>query len=147
MMMVIGDDHDSDEDYNCYSIDGLVDDTDVVVDDDYHHDEGEEEEEEERENVDVANDIDSDGSSILDADLSVDSMNSTFDCRLEESYSNNDFDGDDDDVRESAFDSISDSCSLDIDATNNGDNSIETDKSLHDFSIHSSFFESDNIDL
>ena len=99
-------------------------------------------------NVDVANDIDSDGSNILDADLSVDSINSRFDSRLEESCTNYDFDGDDDDdVRESAFDSISDSCSLDIDATNNGDICIETDKSLHDFSIHSSVFESDNIDL
>jgi hypothetical protein len=149
-------DHDSDDDDTCYNIDGSVDDTDDVVDENHDDDNHDvvvnslsvEYSHIVLQNVDVVNDnIEYDGSSILDADISVDSMNSTFDYRLEESNTNDDFDVDDDDVRESAFDSVSDSCNLDIDATNNGDKSIETDESLQDFSIHSSVFESDNIDL
>ena len=112
---------DGDYDDSCYDIDDSDDDNDndYDVEGEFDCDGINEEVEKEREN-------NSSGSSIIDADISDYSMNSTIDIRLEESCNNNNYDDAHDDIddRESAFDSVSESDALDFDSSKNVDNSI-----------------------
>jgi hypothetical protein len=116
------DDVDCDYDNSFYDFDDS--DNDYDVEGEFDFDGINEEVEKEREN-------NSSGSSIIDADISDYSMNSTIDKRLEESCNNshnNDVQDDIDDVRESAFDSVSEIDSLDFDSSKNVDNSIKSDE-------------------